>query len=263
MSLNAPVNIQVLSQLTDVNRIKIIWDHSVGATSYKVYRCAVPYGTSTLIQSGITFNYFSDLPVLNLNLDWFYSVQSINVTESSSLSFPYSIEDFEFTPVNFPQSESWGKVNDEYYSSEDDSFMFKEMRVRLENILNYGGEYVWLYKRKWADSEVDESGRKGTYWDPIQIRVKFENTDFIRVSYLDGVRSEFKPRTWTIYYPKLRDRDILVNRQNERFELMNVTHRRVRGWLYKQEFDTVLLERVGSDVQKLIPTTPLPTNDSI
>ncbi len=251
---STPTGIIVVHTLQEMTKFRISWtanDASENVNTYNVYRGAVPYGTFDKVGSvvgGIVT--YDDLAPLTFRLNWYYKISSVSGGSESSLSSASSIENFTFAPISL--------TGTEYYSDEDTEFMLEEIRDRLLSIMEYGGENVYVYKRMYsAEGEEEEPGRqKASYWDPLEIKYKFQPAGQVRQLEVAGLKTISTPRSWAIYYPLLHDRDVIVTRQNERFELVNVTHRRFRGWLIRQEFDVQKLDRFAFS-DSLTPSSPL------
>lgn len=145
-----------------------------------------------------------------------------------------------------------------------ESFLW-EIRNREKFILEIGGERVKLLKRKWNDTnnahcsvcwdEVRKQSRttsclacygtgiEGGYYAEVQIIVSFVDPAVGKIEMFEhGVRTTVQPRSWTIWEPELRNKDILVKKTGERLCINNVTPSLFRGLRLQQKMDLELIE---------------------
>ena len=140
-----------------------------------------------------------------------------------------------------------------------------EIRNRANWALRMGGESIWLLKKKWVgdvctscwDSvrkqarnmeECDScygTGLIGGYYKPIQIVASLISGGSQEkvVVYEYGQRREFPMRSWTLWTPRLRNKDIIVRKNGQRMWLQNVTPTRWRNIFLRQMFDLAEVER--------------------
>ena len=139
-----------------------------------------------------------------------------------------------------------------------------EIRTRYRWLLRMGGEKIWLLKRKWVGdvcpvcwdtirnaarkSEKCEScfgtGFVGGYYKPIQIIASLISGGSSErvVIYEYGMRREYPMRSWTLWTPRLRNKDIIVRSNGQRHWLQNVTPTRWRGVFLRQGFELAEVE---------------------
>lgn len=246
--------IAVAHMLQDITKHRITWtanSASESVTSYTVYRSSHRYGTFTSVGTTASTTYY-DTPPFCLVKQWFYEVSATNISGEGSLSSAYSLE--EFSP--WERTFTYSSDDDfDYYSDEDTEYDLESIRKQVTAGLEFGGENCYLIKRKYAESEStgesegegESYGRKGTYWDPYAVKVRFVNPNERVLRWVGGVRIETPQRPWMAYYPHkllVHDKDIILNRQNERFEVNDVTYKRFRGFVYRQECDLTRLEEL-------------------
>lgn len=262
---STPTGVVVTHLLQAITKQRISWfanSAGEGVTTYNIYRAATPYITPELI-GGTSGLFFDDTPPFNFQLNWFYFISAVNGSGEGIKSSGFSLEDFEFTPKTFTDAtlRVFDQTNfqSEYFSDEDTDFEIREIRERLRNLCEMGGEQVWLFKREWSNAEgiEEEPGRREPtkYWTPLKITIKFEPTNWTRVLEIEGLRNIFTPRTWSIYYPLLADKDIILTRQGKKYEIMEIDYRRFRGFLLRQEFSTTELTSFDLNPELVPPGT--------
>jgi len=137
-----------------------------------------------------------------------------------------------------------------------------EIRNRYKWLLQMGGEKVWLLKRRWVGEDcpnmdpvrnthrhVDKceicygTGFIGGFYPAVQIMASliYATTERI-VRYEYGMRREYEPKSWTLWKPILRNKDLIVRKDGKRFWIQNVTPTRWRGIFLRQNFDLAEVE---------------------
>lgn len=161
---------------------------------------------------------------------------------------------------------------------------FLSIREKNKWILNQGGERVLLYKRRYegqrcplfdtdrhtsaqhgdeicygtgwiaTDAKIDGVNPGGPYYgyfQPIEIVVSLLSsgpTDLALTDY--GQQRIYKPHSWTSFEPLLTPGDVIVRRNNERFNITEVFPRRWKHYVLHQDFEMTEIER-GSIIYKL------------
>jgi hypothetical protein len=145
---------------------------------------------------------------------------------------------------------------------------FLEIRRRDLWLLEQDGGEVWLFKRKWplenptTEEELDrpdQVARRGQYFDPIKIKVRLVSAVQSKNLVEYGLRREKIPRSWTIWTPRIQNMDIIVDSQNRRYQVNNITAHNWRDLITHQDFDVQLLEITDQAYidTKFIPPEPL------
>jgi len=137
-------------------------------------------------------------------------------------------------------------------------YYFEEMRRRHLAIVLLQGEDMLLLPRKrigvrcpfWQSAEENcskpldkrspcyNTGWIGGYHSAMNLKVVFPPAEQMTVFSDAGVRKESKSRPWTIYTPKLQQRDILIRKYSgDRLEILTVNEVQFRGQVMHQEFD--------------------------
>jgi hypothetical protein len=139
---------------------------------------------------------------------------------------------------------------------------------RAKWALLFGGEQVLWYPRKWGTSPLDKrcpnwdpvrkqhpldntndqicygTGWVGGYYRPIQIYVSLLSTVNIQnVVQEEGIRKIFKPMSWTLKEPNIRNGDVIVRQNGERYWINNITQTRWKHNLIRQLFETEQVEK--------------------
>ncbi len=288
-----PSTIEGLSvtSLYERDYLQISWTGISSADTYTIYRSATPYSTpealSTLYPQGISIihppgitttypvgiTYFDYTPLVLDNDFYYYATQTQGLTESIKQTLgvtnePYDV--FEATPSAPPLYDM--DAFSDYFVNDIMEEKFEEIRNRTLALLQNDGEDVYLMKRRWSGKRCpacwDEMAQQaqarcpvcfgtgwiGGYYPKISIKVRIVPEGRVVVVYEEGLRKEYEPRSWTIWTPRLRDRDIIIRKNNQRFEILNVTDfPRWRGLRTRQDFDTKLL--VPEDIVHAVPVT--------
>jgi len=264
--LSAPKNIKVSNLLN--GKVTITWNSKLGATGYNIYRNYLPYGTFTKLNSTpILGNSYTDTDLKVLyEIDPYYSISAINVYGEGERSYPYThdyIQNFavkkhftdkdginvKFKPGVFPLPSN---LQMEYYMNE----------IRRRNIwlLEQDGSDAWLLKRKQPEVDNEESereyGRRTEYWLPaIKIKVRFISIEETKSIKEYGLYRKRAPRSWTIWTPLLHNKDIIIDRQNRRLEVTNVTPHYWRELIVMhQDFDLIEIEKTDEIYKVALPS---------
>lgn len=253
-------NVKAINLLQN-KQIQLTWDAYAGATSYKVYRRAVPYGTFTFVAavSAPTLTY-TDAPILIPLNEWFFKVAAVTsggeqalpdlgITCENANAF---IED-PFTQTGFPMYPENGQM----------SFIFEEIRRRHIWGVQLNGEDMVLYKKRYegtkcphVGSEDDQcpfplgneelatkcygTGYVGGYYGPLTIKVRRYSVPQKVSIEEQGYDISVAPKFWTIWTPRIESGDFLVTQENKRFEVTDVTPSTTRGLMTKQDISVVL-----------------------
>lgn len=138
----------------------------------------------------------------------------------------------------------------------------QEIRNRYIWLLQAGGEKVYLLKRRWLGDpcpnidpvrhthrDVDKcpicygTTFVGGYYPAIQIVASLISPAPEKARQFDyGIRREFEPRSWTLWKPILRNKDVIVRKDGRRYWVQNTTPTRWRGIYLRQNFDLADVE---------------------
>jgi hypothetical protein len=245
-------------------QVRLYWDALNGVSGFNVYRNYTPYGDFTklnvsLIQSTSFLD--SNVPII-IDTDPYYSVTSVNLLGESPPSNPITYENlpaFDVSPfgdMNMTFTAPQTKISTVtiesrsgmYPTNIQQKFFFEEIRRRNMWLLEQDGGDFWLFKRQQKEINAnteEDYGRADTvtYFNPIKIRVRYYNMAALKELATYGLRKQRVPRSWTIWTPRLHDRDILIDRENRRFEILNVTPYFQRDLITHQDFEMNELER--------------------
>lgn len=271
MLLNFPDKILVenLCQGT-LGKYKISWSANPLATGYRVYRSRVPYGEATLIATTSDLEYIDENFEIIDGTDCYYRVSSIMEKENKEIvesrisryqSAPNTTEYMATTEGTWTDSNNtrWDPHDNKYPNGESSyigtnylplnvlrRYQFNKI-VRDELwILQDRGELCYLIKKKRVNYSTDTEddnrkvGRKDIvqYYDPIIICASIASPGQTHIVTYRGAAIEKNTRCWTIYTPRLIDGDIIITKDNKRFEIQNVTYQRSwRGSDTWQAFD--------------------------
>lgn len=284
--------VQNLCQGT-LGKYKISWSANPLATSYKIYRNRVPYGEAELITITSDLEYTDEnFPIID-GTECFYRVSSVDSNNNESplsryQSAPNTTEYMETSAGTWTDSNNtrWDPHDNKYPNGESSyigtnylplnvlrRYQFNKI-VRDELwILQDAGVKVGLFKKKRVNYDVDTEddnrrvGRKEIvqFYDPIIICAHIASPGQTHIITYKGAALEKNSRSWTIYTPILNDGDIIICKDNSRWEIQNVT-RQVswRGSVTWQSFDLKALaitdpvyshpQLVNFDSTQLYPT---------
>lgn len=140
---------------------------------------------------------------------------------------------------------------------------FVSILNKIKWALLFGGERVLLYQRKWSGTrcpnwdqvrkqhQIDGvedtcygTGFQGGYFRPIEIYVSLLSASTIQnVVQEEGIRKIFKPSSWTLWEPTLKNGDFIVRQSGERLWITNVTETRWKHNVLRQLFSTDSVEK--------------------
>lgn len=255
-------------------KYKISWSKSPLATSYNIYRSRTPYGNCDLI--GNTANLFyidTDFDVID-GTECYYRVSAVRAlpTESDEYTLTESeLSRFQSAPNTTEYMETsagtWTDSNNTRWDPHDNKYPNGESSYIGTNylplnvlrryqfnkilrdelwILQDCGEPIYLIKKKrvnYSEDREDDDRRVGRknivqYYKPIIIWAHLASPGQTHVVTYRGAALEKNSRSWTIYTPQLQDGDIIISKDNKRWEIQNVTFQRSwRGSTSWQQFD--------------------------
>jgi len=257
---------------------EVTWKSMDGVSGYNVYRNHVPYGTFEQINTdAITNNFFVDSNTdFIYDTDTYYRVSAINKNGEGELSEPqtnsntieyqnriggYWNDSYAF--VNNPHTDVFptGRKEKSYQSVNPlpsnvlRRYQFNKI-IRDELwLLQDVGEKVFLIKRSqnnFNNSKNIQEFRRSyarednpdiiEYYEPIVIMIRFVDAEETKQYQTQGIVTRKAPRSWTIFTPTIKNKDIIINNRNERFEVVNLTMHRFRGAVTHQDFDLIKLE---------------------
>jgi hypothetical protein len=176
------------------------------------------------------------------------------------------------TPVDVTGPE---QVWRQYFGDEaEQQYLLNDLRERhLAGLLQDGDDYYWL-KRKLSGTQCpywDDQAQQckkpldpnatcyntrylGGYELPLAIKVALPTSEIQSVRQEGGLLKSQPMRPWTIWDPRLTDRDFLVHRvSGERFEVLNVQATGPwRGMIVCQFFDVRPMQ-IGIDFAMKVP----------
>ena len=258
-----------------LGKYKISWSANPLATSYKIYRNRVPYGEAELIATTSDLEYEdTDFEVID-GTEVYYRVSSVignidsdesdEMVKESELSryqgAPNTTEYMETTSGTWTDSNNtrWDPHDNKYPNGESSyigtnylplnvlrRYQFNKI-VRDELwLLQDRGEPVYLIKKKRVNYETNTEdddrrvGRKNIvqYYEPIIIWSSIASPGQTHIVTYRGAAIEKNTRCWTIYTPRLNDGDLIITKDNKRWEVQNVTYQRSwRGSVTWQAYD--------------------------
>lgn len=247
-------------------KYKISWSVSPLASEYKIYRNRVPYGEAELIATTSELEYIDEHFEIIDGTECYYRVSSVmeNGTESDLSRYqgaPNTTEYMETTAGTWTDSNNtrWDPHDNKYPNGESSyigtnylplnvlrRYQFNKI-IRDELwILQDCGVKIGLFKKKRVNYDVDTEdddrrvGRKNIvqFYSPIIICAHIASPGQTHIATYRGTALEKNSRSWTIYTPKLDDGDIIVTKDNKRWEIQNVTYQvSWRGSVTWQAFD--------------------------
>lgn len=255
-------------------KYKISWKESPLATSYNIYRSRTPYGCADLIGNTSELYYIdTDFEIID-GTDCYYRVSAIRAIEDESgdyivseselsryQSAPNTTEYMETSQGTWTDSNNtrWDPHDNKYPNGESSyigtnylplnvlrRYQFNKILRDELWILQDCGEPVYLIKKKRVNYETDTEdddrrvGRKNIvhYYEPLIIWAHIASPGQTHLITYRGTALEKNSRSWTIYTPKLQDGDIIITKDNKRWEIQNVTYQRSwRGSTSWQSWD--------------------------
>lgn len=134
---------------------------------------------------------------------------------------------------------------------------FLEIRNRAKWVLQVGGREMLLFKRKWFGKRCPNwdrvrnqhpmleeceicfgTGFEGGFFRPIPILVSIASpVDQQIVIEEQGMRRIFRPRNWTLWEPRLVNKDLLFDYERRLFWVVRVQETRWKRFIIRQVFD--------------------------
>lgn len=256
-------------------KYKISWKASPLANFYRIYRNRVPYGQAELIAETSDTYYIDEQFEIIDGTECYYRVSSVignidsdesdEIIKESELSryqgAPNTTEYMETTAGTWTDSNNtrWDPHDNKYPNGESSyigtnylplnvlrRYQFNKILRDELWLLQDRGEPIYLIKKKRVNYETDTEdddrrvGRKNIvqYFDPIIIWSSIASPGQTHIVTYRGTALEKNTRCWTIYTPRLNDGDIIITKDNKRWEVQNVTYQRSwRGSTTWQQFD--------------------------
>lgn len=271
MILNFPDKILVENLCQgQLGKYKISWSASPLASFYKIYRNYVPYGEAELIATTSDLEYIDENFEIIDGTENYYRVSSVRLGEESNeiesplsryQSAPNTTEYMTTSEGTWTDSNNtrWDPHDNKYPNGESSyigtnylplnvlrRYQFNKILRDELWILQDCGEPCYLIKKKrvnyTTDTEDDNRrlGRKDIvqYYEPIIIWSHLASPGQTHVVTYRGAALEKNSRSWTIYTPQLQDGDIIITKDNKRWEIQNVTYQKsFRGSTTWQAFD--------------------------
>lgn len=283
----SPQKVVARNLLLSSSGVAVVWEGINGVSGFNIYRNMVPYGSfekinTTMLLPGMTGYVDTEYPIIQ-ETEPYYSVTCLNKDGESQLSPPITydpLDNFQRDPFKgYPDSPSLQVTAPagNLPSNLQMRYFFLEIRRRNLWLLEQNGSEVWLFKRKWpnqtpmTEEELDSRDqyeRKGQYFEPIKIKVRLVSAVQSKNLVEYGLRREKIPRSWSIWTPRIHDHDIIVDSQNRRYEIVNVTAHYFRDLITHFDFETRLLEITDAAYNDIkfdgpTPLRPLPVDTSI
>lgn len=271
MILSYPNNILVEDLCQGaLGKFKISWKASPLASSYNIYRSRIGYGEADLLANTTDLEYIDeDFQIID-GTSCYYRISSVKEDGTESelsryQSVPNTTEYMETSAGTWTDSNNtrWDPHDNKYPNGESSyigtnylplnvlrRYQFNKI-VRDELwILQDRGELVYLIKKKRVNYETDTEdddrrvGRKDIvqYYDPIIISASIASPGQTHIATYRGAALEKNTRCWTIYTPRIDDGDIIITKDNKRWEIQSVTYQRSwRGSVTWQSWDNKAL----------------------
>ena len=272
MELTYPDNILVMNMTQGTqSKYKIQWDPSPLAESYKIYWNYVPYGDFELLDEVTDTEYIHDEYDVIDGTRNYYKISSIRGDKESELSRPQTAQNTSEYINN--SAGTWIDTNNMLYDPHTNAYpntglktykgvnylplnvlrryQFNKIQRDEMWILQDRGELVYLIKKKrtnYSDPDQDDARRIGNskivnYYRPIKICVALASPNQTHTLFKSGMMFEKNTRSWTIYTPRIDDEDIIIDKENNRWEVQNITRQKsFRGSVTWQQFD---IKQVG------------------
>lgn len=269
MLLTYPDNILVMNKCQGTQgEYKIQWDPSPLAQSYNIYWSRVPYGKFELLDNTEnTYYEHTEFDVID-GTECYYKVSSVRNGRESELSRPQTAQNtseyinnsggtwIDTNNMLFdPHTNKYPTTNDKTYKGVNylplnvlRRYQFNKIQRDEMWILQDRGELVWLIKQKrtnYTQPDEDDARRIGNseivqYYEPIKICVALASPNQTHTVVKGGMIFEKNTRSWTIYTPRIDDNDIIIDKENNRWQVQNVTRQKsFRGSVTWQQFDVI------------------------
>lgn len=245
---------------------KISWNLQPLAEKFRVYRNRVPYGEAELIATTSDLEYIDENFQIIDGTECFYRVSSVDSNNNESplsryQSAPNTTEYMETSVGTWTDSNNtrWDPHDNKYPNGESSyigtnylplnvlrRYQFNKILRDELWVLQDAGEPCFLIKKKRVNYSIDTEddnrrvGRKEIvqFYDPIIIWSYLASPGQTHIVSYRGAALEKNSRSWTIYTPKLNTSDIIICKDNSRWEIQNVTYQRSwRGSITFQSFD--------------------------
>lgn len=269
MLLTYPDNILIMNKCQGTQgEYKIQWDPSPLAQSYNIYWSRVPYGKFELLDNTEnTYYEHTEFDVID-GTQCYYKVSSVRNGRESELSRPQTAQNtseyinnsggtwIDTNNMLFdPHTNKYPTTNDKTYKGVNylplnvlRRYQFNKIQRDEMWILQDRGELVWLIKQKrtnYSQPDEDDARRIGNseivqYYEPIKICVALASPNQTHTVVKGGMIFEKNTRSWTIYTPRIDDNDIIIDKENNRWQVQNVTRQKsFRGSVTWQQFDVI------------------------
>ena len=248
---------------------KISWNKQSLAKEFRIYRNRVPYGTAELIATTSDLEYIDENFEIIDGTECYYRVSSImekdgEIIESQLSRYqgaPNTTEYMETSVGTWTDSNNtrWDPHDNKYPNGESSyigtnylplnvlrRYQFNKILRDELWILQDCGEPIYLIKKKRVNYSTDTEddnrrvGRKDIvqYYEPIIIWSHIASPGQTHIVSYRGAALEKNSRSWTIYTPQLIDGDLIITKDNKRWEIQNVTYQRSwRGSTTWQAYD--------------------------
>ena len=251
---------------------KITWNFQPLAEKFRIYRSRIPYGQAELIgETSDLYFIDKDFQIID-GTECYYRVSSVMGSDSdesdevieSELSryqgAPNTTEYIETAAGTWTDSNNtrWDPHDNKYPNGESSyigtnylplnvlrRYQFNKI-VRDELwLLQDRGEPIYLIKKKrvnYSEDREDDDRRVGRknivqYYSPIVIWASIASPGQTHIATFKGSAIERTTRSWTIYTPRLDDGDIIITKDNKRWEIQDVVYQRSwRGSVTWQQF---------------------------
>lgn len=156
------------------------------------------------------------------------------------------------------------------FDMEEVDWIWKEAIRRNRWILEQGGERVKVFIRKWMGTKCESydhgygqshndcgtcfgTNYVGGYEGPYDILIAPPEAEKA-VELMDmGLRISYDWLSWTVDYPLLNERDVIVRQNNERYVIGPVNYQGQRGAIFQQHFSIAYIDE--GDIRYSIPIT--------
>lgn len=267
MILNFPDKILVENLCQGIQgKYKISWTANPLATSYKIYRNRIPYGQAELIATISDLEYIDENFEIIDGTECWYRVSSVDINNNESplsryQGAPNTTEYMETSAGTWTDSNNtrWDPHDNKYPNGESSyigtnylplnvlrRYQFNKILRDELWILQDCGEPIYLVKKKRVNYSTDTEddnrrvGRKDIvqYYEPIIIWSHLASPGQTHIVSYRGAALEKNSRSWTIYTPQICDGDLIITKDNKRWEIQNVTYQKSwRGSTTWQAFD--------------------------
>lgn len=247
-------------------KYKISWTANPLATNYKIYRNRVPYGQAELIATTSDLEYIDENFEIIDGTECWYRVSSVDINNNESplsryQGAPNTTEYMETSAGTWTDSNNtrWDPHDNKYPNGESSyigtnylplnvlrRYQFNKILRDELWILQDCGEPIYLIKKKRVNYSTDTEddnrrvGRKDIvqYYEPIIIWSHLASPGQTHIVSYRGAALEKNSRSWTIYTPQICDGDLIITKDNKRWEIQNVTYQKSwRGSTTWQAFD--------------------------